>query len=106
MSITYAMNRIRVKPGTGAQLEERFQTRRGIDQAPGFLSFELLRGPVTEEYEEYLVLTRWESVEAYRAWTQSEAFRQAHSRRGGSDFVLSAEPAVYEVRIPGPQPAA
>lgn len=98
MTIAYAMNRIRVKPSMGALLEERTFFRRGADQAPGFLSFELLRGPDTPEYEEFLVLTRWTSAEAHHDWTQSEAFRQAHSRRGNIDLALSAEAKVYEVR--------
>ncbi|MGC8529832.1 MAG: antibiotic biosynthesis monooxygenase family protein [Leptospirillia bacterium] len=70
-------NRIRVAPGYEKDFEERFRNRKGkIDGFPGFIRNLILR-PVDSEY--YSVMTFWESVEAFEAWTRSDSFREAHS---------------------------
>lgn len=74
------INAIEVPEGAGPELERRFAARQGaVEQAPGFLGFELLR-PVAGETR-YFVYTRWESEEAYRAWAEGPA-RQAHGGQG------------------------
>lgn len=71
------INAIEVPEGAGPELERRFAARRGaVDDAPGFLGFELLR-PVSGETR-YFVCTRWESDEAFQAWASGPA-REAHS---------------------------
>lgn len=95
----YAMNRIRVRPGTGALLEERFRTRRGVETLPGFISFEMVKGPVTPEWEEYIILTKWESPQDFHNWTRSEVFRQGHAGTrapGATAFILSSEGGLYQ----------
>lgn len=75
------MNRIPVHPEYAAAFEARFRDRaRLVDTMPGFLRNEVLR-PVTEGAP-YIVLTHWESREAFDAWTASDAFRQGHARSG------------------------
>lgn len=65
----------------GAVLESRFADRAGmVEQAPGFLSFDLLR-PV-EGTGDYLVMTRWRERADYEAWLSSRQFQQGHV--GGS----------------------
>ena len=84
------INAIDVPPGAGAELERRFAARQGaVENAPGFLGFELLR-PVAGETR-YFVYTRWDSEESYQAWAGGPA-REAHGRgdagsggAGGSD---------------------
>ena len=44
---------------------------RAVDQMPGFLSLDVLRHV---DGKGYVVMTRWESREAYEAWLQSPAF--------------------------------
>lgn len=74
------INAIEVPPGAGEELERRFAARQGaVENAPGFLGFELLR-PVGGE-SRYFVYTRWESEEAYQAWASGPA-REAHARSG------------------------
>ncbi|MEE6259118.1 antibiotic biosynthesis monooxygenase family protein [Plantactinospora sonchi] len=74
------INAIEVPPGAGADLERRFAARQGaVENAPGFLGFELLR-PVGGE-SRYFVYTRWENEEAYQAWAAGPA-REAHARTG------------------------
>lgn len=71
------INAIEVPEGGGAELERRFAARLGaVDGTPGFLGFELLR-PVAGEAR-YFVYTRWETDEAFQAWTAGSG-RAAHS---------------------------
>jgi heme-degrading monooxygenase HmoA len=71
------INAIEVPDGAGPELERRFAARAGaVEQAPGFLGFELLR-PVAGE-SRYFVYTRWESEEAFQAWSEGSG-RAAHS---------------------------
>ncbi|GAA3932306.1 antibiotic biosynthesis monooxygenase [Microbacterium soli] len=69
--------------GAGDEIERRFAARkRAVDQADGFLDFELLRPAFGDE--RYFVLTRWESREAYEAWSSARvpADREDDRRRG------------------------
>jgi heme-degrading monooxygenase HmoA len=71
------INAIEVPEGAGPELEKRFGARHGaVENSPGFLGFELLR-PVKGETR-YFVYTRWESEEAFQAWSNGSA-REAHS---------------------------
>lgn len=72
-----AANRVPVAKGYEREFEKRFEQRLGaVDKTPGFIRNEVLR-PVVGDH--YVVLTYWESKEAFEAWTQSESFRQAHA---------------------------
>lgn len=74
------INAIEVPPGAGPELERRFAARqRAVENAPGFLGFELLR-PMAGETR-YFVYTRWEDEESYQAWAAGPA-RQAHAQPG------------------------
>jgi heme-degrading monooxygenase HmoA len=76
------INAIEVPAGAGEELERRFAARQGaVENAPGFLGFELLR-PVGGETR-YFVYTKWDSEEAYQAWARGPA-REAHAR-GAND---------------------
>ncbi len=71
-------NRIPVAEGYQEEFERRFRDREGlVDKSPGFVRNEVLRpvkgGP-------YIVKTYWEDMASFEAWTQSEAFREAHSK--------------------------
>ncbi|MBZ9753051.1 antibiotic biosynthesis monooxygenase [Deinococcus sp. HMF7620] len=75
------MNRIRVHPDYADAFEERFRTRAGlVDTMPGFIRNEVLRP--AQPGKPYIVLTYWESREAFEAWTTSDAFKQGHARSG------------------------
>lgn len=76
------INAIEVPEGRGPELEQRFANRAGaVEDAPGFLSYELLR-PVEGETR-YFVLTRWESEEAFQTWRNSEDFARGHRQAAG-----------------------
>ncbi|GAA4611858.1 antibiotic biosynthesis monooxygenase family protein [Saccharopolyspora hordei] len=71
------INAIEVPEGAGPELEKRFASRHGsVDDAPGFLGFELLR-PVKGD-NRYFVYTKWESEEAFQAWANGPA-KAAHA---------------------------
>ncbi|MHB1286705.1 MAG: antibiotic biosynthesis monooxygenase family protein [Leptospirales bacterium] len=70
-------NRIRVAPGFEKEFEERFRNRKGlVENSPGFIRNMILR-PVDSEY--YSVMTFWETMDAFVAWTKSDSFKEAHS---------------------------
>jgi heme-degrading monooxygenase HmoA len=71
------INAIEVPEGAGPELERRFGARHGaVEGSPGFLGFELLR-PVAGETR-YFVYTKWESEEAFQAWSTGPA-KEAHA---------------------------
>lgn len=75
------MNRIFVKPEYRDALEERFRQRAGeVDKMPGFIRTQVLR-PDDPEVP-FVVVTEWESKEAFEAWTRSEAFQKGHRQSG------------------------
>jgi heme-degrading monooxygenase HmoA len=75
------MNRISVNPTFSEAFEERFRRRAGeVDKMPGFIRNIVLRPAAPDD--PYIVMTMWESREAFEAWTQSEAFRKGHARSG------------------------
>ena len=73
-----AMNRFTLNPGQGEVFEGRWQERNSqLREVPGFLRFRLLKLDETQ-YSSYV---EWESEQTFRDWTESEAFRIAHSQR-------------------------
>lgn len=86
-----AMNRFRIAPGKEEAFVEHWRRRNSyLDEVPGFVSFNLLRGPSTGEFTLFASHSVWESEAAFHAWTRSEAFRKAHATAGDSprDFYL------------------
>ena len=74
-----AMNRFQVARGHEDVFEKMWRERDTyLDAVNGFRSFELLRGPQTEESTLFLSHSTWENREAFVAWTESDAFRKAH----------------------------
>lgn len=72
-----AANRVPVAKGYEREFEKRFEQRLGaVDKSPGFIRNEVLR-PVLGDH--YIILTYWESKEAFEAWIQSESFNRAHA---------------------------
>ena len=72
------MNRVYVSEKYAQAFEQRFRDRPGlVDQVPGFERNIVLR-PDSEETP-YIVLTLWESQEAFESWVGSDAFKRVHS---------------------------
>ena len=92
-------NRIKVEKGHGGEMEEVFGKRGGVEKEPGFKSFELWRMDADEDHEEYLVVTRWESKEDFKNWTQSDSFKEAHSGAPPSYIMGPGQLANYDVKL-------
>ncbi len=78
-----AMNHFRVAPERGEDFERGWRDRETfLHEVPGFESFHLLRGPIEDGARLYASHTVWKDEAAFKAWTESEAFRKAHGRPG------------------------
>jgi len=74
-------NRIPVNPEYADAFEGRFEERAGlVDGMDGFISYNLLR-PL-QEGQPYIVMTYWQTMEHFVAWTESDAFKQGHAKSG------------------------
>ncbi len=88
-----AMNRFQVSKGRELVFEQLWRQRESyLDTVPGFREFHLLRGADTEEATLYASHSVWESREAFQAWTESEAFRKAHSQARSPEGTLLGHP--------------
>jgi len=84
-----AMNNFKVAKGREADFEAQWATRESyLKDVPGFVEFALLRGDAEGEYASHTV---WESRDAFIAWTQSQAFVNAH-RQGSVGGILDGHP--------------
>lgn len=78
-----AMNRFRVAPGSEDTFEQMWLSRDSqLPSVPGFVAFNLLRGPRADDHTLYASHTVWQDQPSFEAWTQSDAFRQAHRAAG------------------------
>ena len=92
-------NRIKVQKGHGHEMEEVFGKRGGVEKEPGFKSFELWRLDAEDDHEDYLVVTRWESKDDFKNWTQSDSFKEAHSGAPPSYIMGPGQLANYDVKL-------
>jgi len=71
-------NRVPINDGYEEEFIDRFKTRKGlVDNKPGFIRNLVLR-PVKGDF--FIVLTFWETEKHFRDWTESDEFKEAHSR--------------------------
>jgi heme-degrading monooxygenase HmoA len=92
-------NRIPVNPQHAAAFEDRFADRASlVDGMPGFASFQLLRPQ--NDGDPYVVMTFWETEADFRAWTESDEFKEGHARSGSlppETFMGHPKLEMYEV---------
>lgn len=97
-----AMNRFKIIPGNEEDFLDIWRNRETyLDEVPGFKQFNLLKGPVTDEYSLFASHSIWESKTAFEDWTKSEAFRKAHANAGNAKPVYLGKPEFegFEVAI-------
>jgi len=88
-----AMNRFNVKKEATADFETVWLNREvHIGSMPGFIEFNLLRGPEREDHVLYSSHVTWASKADFEAWTQSEAFRLAHRNAGKGPSLMLGHP--------------
>ncbi len=91
-------NRIQVAKGQESAFEGRFEGRaRLVERMPGFVRMEVLR-PLKSDY--YVVLTHWESPEAFEAWTEAEVLWRLGALLGVPGFAGRFEPAAVAGAAP------
>lgn len=87
-----AMNQFKVHPDRCADFERAWRERESfLDGVDGFESFHLLAGPIEDGTRLYASHTVWRDEAAFRAWTESEAFRKAHAQ-GRLTGILAGPP--------------
>ena len=95
-----AMNRFQVSDELHSKFEEVWKGRDSfLHEQTGFKEFHLLRGDAENGAREYISHSTWESKNAFLAWTESEAFRKAHSSGPSLKGVVLGPPKFtgYEV---------
>ncbi|HCM77765.1 MAG TPA: antibiotic biosynthesis monooxygenase [Cytophagales bacterium] len=84
-----AINYILCDEGYAKRFEELFATRaHAIDRLPGFIDMQVLRP--SNEKDEYLIVSHWESEENFKTWTKSPEFLEGH-KRGFEDLRIARE---------------
>ena len=88
-----AMNRFRIVKGREADFERIWAERDShLDEVPGFVKFDLLRGPEADDHTLYASHSEWQSRDAFEAWTKSDAFRKAHAGAGSANDIYLGHP--------------
>lgn len=73
------VSELAVEPQGAEALEEAFRHRLGeVDDHPGFVRLEVWRDP--RRPGRYLMVSWWDSRDAFTAWMRSEAHRRSHAR--------------------------
>jgi heme-degrading monooxygenase HmoA len=99
-----AMNQFQVSPERGAEFEEVWRTRESYLQGfDGFVHFALLKG---DEPGDYISHSTWQSRQHFLAWTQSDAFKRAHSMKLADGVVIGHPRARFYDAIIEESPAA
>jgi heme oxygenase (staphylobilin-producing) len=97
-------NKIKVKKGMGAVMAPGFTAPGPLDTFEGFIKVEVWLTQNLTEYDELNVHMYWETLDAFTAWRNSDAFREAHKRpEPGSEEakkespILGSEILIHEV---------
>ncbi|MED3660707.1 heme oxygenase [Ureibacillus sp. FSL K6-8385] len=75
-------NRIKVKKGFAKKMAPRFTQPGPLLTFKGFRKVEVLVSEQFEDYDEMSVVMYWDTLEDFKAWRDSETFREAHKRPG------------------------
>jgi heme-degrading monooxygenase HmoA len=89
-----AMNRFTVRSENAEAFEALWLGRDShLHEMDGFVEFHMLKGSEREDGTIlYASHTRWESEDAFRAWTRSEQFRKAHAGAGETQKLHEGTP--------------
>ncbi len=93
-------NRFEIADGYEDAFVDRFANRQGdVEKRDGFRRFDLLK-PATEDTNTFVSMTVWDSMAAFEAWTESEAFETAHDTDGPREMFESRPTLeIHEVAI-------
>ncbi|WP_110112456.1 antibiotic biosynthesis monooxygenase [Bacillus sp. CGMCC 1.16541] len=91
---------ILVTEGHAEEMVERFAAEGIIEQQPGFLDLSVLKKKQRKGNEEVLIMIRWESEEAWKAWETSDVHLAGHRANRGKpspSFILESRQDVFHV---------
>ncbi len=89
-----AMNRFKIKKGNEDLFETIWRERDSqLEEVPGFIEFNLMRGDSNEEFTLYASHTSWKTRQDFSNWTKSEAFKIAHKDAGKHRDIYQGPPA-------------
>lgn len=93
-------NKTKIRKNEGYKLVKRFNKVGKVETMEGFLGLEVLLNDRIEDYDEVSIVTRWDSEGSFNRWVNSEAFKEAHSHKGGKpDYIISNEILHQKVKI-------
>jgi heme-degrading monooxygenase HmoA len=89
-----AMNRFAVTPENAAEFEALWLGRDShLKTMEGFVEFHMLKGPARPDGTIlYASHTVWASEDAFRGWTKSQQFRDAHKGAGETKKLFEGTP--------------
>ncbi|MEI3613196.1 heme oxygenase [Pseudogracilibacillus sp. SO30301A] len=93
-------NTTKIRKDEGKKLINRFNKVGKVETMEGFLGLEVLETQKLTDYDEVTIVTRWESEDSFRNWTNSEAFKESHRHNGGRpDYIIENKISYYTVPI-------
>ncbi|MDF2722889.1 MAG: antibiotic biosynthesis monooxygenase [Paenibacillus sp.] len=98
-----------VQKGFADKVVERFSQPSKVDGREGLIDINVLVNKRSKENDEVIVMIRWESEEAWKAWEKSPEHIQGHRDNKDSkppEFVISTTVNMYEVKATRPGPAS
>ncbi len=94
-------NRITAPATLAERIEHGFSQPGNLNEQSGFVSFKLLKATQVSELGPdevlYVASTAWESMDAFEAWRNSDAFGKAHGSGQGGPMRASLE--IFEVKV-------
>ena len=96
-----SINSLSVNGGNEEVFESRFLKRnQHLQDVPGFKALRFLRPVVKGRH--YIIITLWNSRQAFYDWQNSQAYAQTHKKRGtqkGVDHRIVNRDLSYNIRI-------
>ncbi|KHF40102.1 antibiotic biosynthesis monooxygenase family protein [Halalkalibacter okhensis] len=92
---------ISVTEGNGERMVERFASEGIIEQQPGFIDLSVLQKKQRKGNEEIIIMIRWESEDAWKAWETSDIHLAGHRAKRGKpspSFIIDSKQDVYYVK--------
>lgn len=96
------MKTITVKEGHAQTIAERFGKPGAVKQMPGFVDLSVMVKRARQGEEQVVVMIRWESEEAWKAWEKSDIHIQGHrqsQKQGRPDYIISSGHDTFQVSL-------
>ena len=90
----------KVQKGFADKLLENFTADRPMDQMEGLIYRTIMVNTRNKDYDEVMVMIRWESKEAWKNWEKSPEHIAGHRNRKDHqkpEYVIEASVSMYEV---------